>query len=143
MTAIDTNLLAYALRAGAMEHGGAVAALERLRTHPSGWGVPFPVLAEFWRVVTEPTGSARVATGAEAALFLERLWQAGAQAWFPFPGLERTLTAAARQLRVQGARVFDLQIALIARENGAREIWTHDAGFVTVAGLRVHDPLAE
>lgn len=48
----------------------------------------------------------------------------------------------ARRLGVRGARIFDLQIALIARDNGARELWTHDAGFVTVPGLRVWDPLA-
>lgn len=142
MIAIDTNLLAYTLRAGAPEHPGAVAALNEARGDPMGWGVPFPVLAEFWRVVTEPTSSARIASGAEAAQFLEGLWRAGAHAWFPFSGLEQSLAKMARQLNVRGARIFDLQIALIARENGAREIWTHDSGFVTVPGLRLRDPLA-
>ena len=39
-------------------------------------------------------------------------------------------------------RLFDLQIALTAVENGAREIWTHDRNFLSLPGLRVRDPLA-
>ena len=46
------------------------------------------------------------------------------------------------ELDVAGARVFDLQIALTAFENGAAELWTHDQGFTRVPGLRFVDPLA-
>jgi predicted nucleic acid-binding protein len=38
-------------------------------------------------------------------------------------------------------QIFDLQIAVIAQEAGAREIWTHDQGFLSLPGLRVVDPL--
>jgi hypothetical protein len=38
--------------------------------------------------------------------------------------------------------VFDLQIALCAFEGGAREIWSHDARFVTIPGLRLVKALA-
>jgi len=51
--------------------------------------------------------------------------------------------ALADELEVCGARIFDLQIALIAFEEGATELWTHDRGFASVPGLRVVDPLAE
>jgi predicted nucleic acid-binding protein len=44
-------------------------------------------------------------------------------------------------LKIAGARVFDLQIALIALENGATEIWSHDRAFAGVPGLQVRDPL--
>jgi predicted nucleic acid-binding protein len=44
---------------------------------------------------------------------------------------------------IRGPRIFDLQIGMIALENGARELWTHDAGFVAVPGLKVRDPLLE
>jgi predicted nucleic acid-binding protein len=47
----------------------------------------------------------------------------------------------ARQWRVCGARIFDLQIAMIAAENGATQIWTHDRAFVSIPGLRAVDPL--
>jgi predicted nucleic acid-binding protein len=42
---------------------------------------------------------------------------------------------------VTGPRVFDLQIALAAIDNGATELWTHDTHFVQVPGLRVVYPL--
>jgi len=48
----------------------------------------------------------------------------------------------ASSLKVHGRRIFDLQIAAIALEHGAREIWTHDRNFVSVPGVKVHDPLA-
>ena len=48
----------------------------------------------------------------------------------------------AAHLRIGGNRVFDLQIALCAFEGGARELWSHDARFVTVPGLRLVHALA-
>jgi predicted nucleic acid-binding protein len=42
---------------------------------------------------------------------------------------------------VSGPRIFDLQIALTACEGGATELWTHDAAFIAVPGLRVSDAL--
>ncbi|MDH3401977.1 MAG: hypothetical protein OES32_00815 [Acidobacteriota bacterium] len=45
-------------------------------------------------------------------------------------------------LDVTGTRVFDLQIALTAFDNGAAEIWTRDRGFRSVPGLTAIDPLA-
>jgi predicted nucleic acid-binding protein len=38
--------------------------------------------------------------------------------------------------------VYDLQIALIALENGATEIWSHDRAFTSLPGLLVRDPLS-
>jgi len=63
------------------------------------------------------------------------VWQAG-----PDSGLR--LMRIAGRLGILGARVFDLQIALAAFENGAKEIWSHDREFVAVPGLAVVDPLA-
>jgi predicted nucleic acid-binding protein len=54
---------------------------------------------------------------------------------------ERLLSWAVR-LNVSGRRIYDLQIALTALDNGAEEIWTHDRQFVTVPGLLVRDPLS-
>jgi predicted nucleic acid-binding protein len=44
-------------------------------------------------------------------------------------------------MKISGARVFDLQIALTALENGATELWSHDRGFAGLPGLLVRDPL--
>jgi len=40
MIALDTNLLIYAHRAGAPEHEGARAAIERLVDEGGAWGIP-------------------------------------------------------------------------------------------------------
>ena len=59
----------------------------------------------------------------------------------PGPDFKNRFLRLADALGVTGPRVFDLQIALIALENGAREIWTHDQNFLSTKGLRVYDPL--
>lgn len=141
--AIDTNLLVYAHRSAAPLHMPARRAIEAAARDPRGWGIALPGLAEFWSVVTHPAAPGRPSSGPTAAAFIESLvrdggaaiWVAGARFW------ER-LARAAVDLRVRGARIFDLQIALTALDNGAREIWTHDTAFVAPAGLKVIDPLA-
>lgn len=142
MIAVDTNLLVYARRGAVPEHAGAVAALEAAGADPGGWGIPLPVVAEFWRVVTGPAAGTRPAKPDSVSAFLDDLWRAGARVLYPASGFERQLAAMAQRLDVRGQRIFDLQIALIAHENGVRELWTHDAGFVVVPGLRLRDPLA-
>jgi len=78
----------------------------------------------------------------EARAFLTTLLtDGGAQICLPGPGFADRLLAAARQLKINGPHIFDLQIAVIALEHGATEIWTHDRNFVSVPGLPVHDPL--
>lgn len=139
--AIDTNLLVYARRGATPEHSAAIAALEQARRHPAGWGIPIPVIAEFWSVVTGPGAVPHPASPASAAAFLNDLWRAGALAWAPALEFERRLAAEAAARNVRGARMFDLQIGLIALEHGASELWTHDAGFLKISGLRIRDPL--
>jgi predicted nucleic acid-binding protein len=64
MIAVDTNLLVYAHRARTREHAAARRAIERAAAHAAGWGLPLPVLAEFWAVVTHPSAAGRPSTGA-------------------------------------------------------------------------------
>ena len=47
----------------------------------------------------------------------------------------------ASNMKIAGTRVYDLQIALIALENGATELWSHDRAFAGLPGLLVRDPL--
>ena len=142
MIAIDTNLLIYAHRAALPEHGRARRAIEGASRDPSGWGIPLPCIAEFWSVVTHPSSRGGPSTGEQAREFVAALVVgAGARLWMPGDGFWNRLTQLAAELGVQGARVFDLQIALTAFDNGASEIWTHDRHFVSMAGLRVRDPL--
>ena len=141
MIALDTNLLVYAHRARAPQHASARRAIEQAAVHPRGWGFAAGALPEFWSVVTHPASEGRPSTPAQAAAFVRALTDAGATVWLPGPGFGERLLQTAADLDISGPRVFDLQIALTAFEGGATEIWTHDHAFVTVPGLRIHDPL--
>jgi predicted nucleic acid-binding protein len=141
--AVDTNLLVYAHRASTPEHAAARHALERAAADPRGWGVPFPCVAEFWSVVTHPSATGRPSSSVEATGFLHALVVDGECAiWTPREGFPARLVREASRLGVRGPRVFDLQIALVAIEAGATEIWSHDAAFLVAHGLKVLDPLA-
>jgi len=139
--ALDTNLLVYAHRSATAEHKAARAAIERAAASDR-WGFAAPVVAEFWSVATHPSASGRPSTPKEALRFLAALADAGAHVWSPGTGFGLRLAQLAADLRVSGNRVFDLQIALCAFEGGARELWSHDARFVTIPGLRLVSPLA-
>jgi hypothetical protein len=141
MIAIDTNLLVYAHRARTPQHKRARTAIESAAAHPRGWGFAGAVLPEFWAVVTHPASEGRPSTPAEAAAFVRALTDAGAMVWLPGRCFGERLLQTAADLEVSGPRIFDLQIALSAFEGGATDLWTHDAAFVTVPGLRVSDPL--
>ena len=141
MIAIDTNVLVYAHRQRTPQHRRARKAIERAAAHPRGWGFSAAVLPEFWSVVTHPASEGRPSTPTEAARFVRALTDAGALVWLPGPGFGERLLQSAEALAVSGPRIFDLQIALTSFEGGATELWTHDAAFVSVPGLRVIDPL--
>jgi toxin-antitoxin system PIN domain toxin len=142
MIAIDTNLLVYAQRRGTPEHLRARKAIERASSDPRGWGIPWPCIAEFWCVVTHPASSGGPSPAKEARGFLQALsGSGGATVWTPGTGFWDRLTKLAADLKIGGARIFDLQIALVAIENGATELWSHDRAFVGLPGLLVRDPL--
>ncbi|MFQ5739030.1 MAG: type II toxin-antitoxin system VapC family toxin [Acidobacteriota bacterium] len=142
MIAIDTNLLVYAHRAATEEHERARQVLLEAARHPSGWGFALPVVAEFWAVVTHPRASGRPSSPQEAQGFIEALVRGGrAQIWTPNSGFVERLMSTAQSLGTTGVRIFDLQIALISREAGARQLWTHDSGFAAPPGIRALDPL--
>ncbi len=142
MIAIDTNLLVYAQRRHTPEHRAARRAIERASADRRGWGIPLSCIAEFWCVVTHPASSGGPSPAKEARGFLHELMaNGGANVWTPGTGFWGRLTQLASDLKIAGPRVFDLQIALIAFENGATELWSHDRGFGVLPGLVVRDPL--
>ncbi len=141
MIAVDTNILVYAHRARVPEHRAALRALERARRDPRGWGVALRSVVEFWSVVTHPAARGRPSSPAEAHAFFETLTRdAGGRVWLPGERFREHLLALAARLEVRGPRIFDLEIALTAFENGASELWTLDGHFVTVPGLEVRRP---
>lgn len=142
MIAIDTNLLIYAHRAGCPENRAARRAIQEASSDSRGWGIALPSIAEFWSIVTHGNLPGGASPSKQAHGFLQALiLQSGAAVFVPREGFWERLTRLATGLNVQGSRIFDLQIGLTAFENGASEIWTHDARFTTLPGLPVHDPL--
>jgi len=139
--ALDTSLLVYAHRSRVPEHQAARKAVERAAAGADGWGIAAPTLPEFWGIVTHPAATGRSSTPGQASAFIRALVSAGAQLWLPGPGFAERLLQVAADLHVTGPRIFDLQIALVAFDNGATELWTHDRHFVKFPGLTVHDPL--
>ena len=141
MIAIDTNLLVYAHRSRTPQHRAARRAIERAAAQ-GPWGFAVASLAEFWAVVTHPSSEGRPSTPAEASAYLRALADAGAEIWEPGAGFGARLAQLAVDLEVSGPRVFDLQIALTAFERGATDLWSADARFVRLPGLRLHNPLS-
>jgi predicted nucleic acid-binding protein len=119
----------------------AQRAIEKPCGNPKGWAIPAFCAAEFWAVVTDPSGSPRPSQAGEARAFLAELGAAGAKVLYPHDGFMERLAQLASNLKIQGLRIFDLQIALVSFEGGASEIWTHDRHFASLPGLPARDPL--
>ena len=93
-------------------------------------------------VVTHPSCVGGPSRAEEAAGFLASLVSTGgARILGAEASLGSRLVRAALERRIAGPRIFDLQIALIGLDAGADTIWTHDAGFASLPGLAVVDPL--
>lgn len=92
--------------------------------------------------VTHPAAVDGPSPASAARDFLNSLLDEGpGTLWMPREPFWNRLVQLALDRKVTGPRIFDLQIALTAFDNGATEVWTHDRGFVTFPGLRVRDPL--
>jgi predicted nucleic acid-binding protein len=140
--ALDTNLLVFAHREGVPEHASARRAIERASEDPKGWGIALSTVGEFWMNVTHPAAAGGPSTPKQARDFLASLFEGGPGiVWMPREPFWTRFLQLASDLNVRGVRIFDLQIALTAFDNGATEIWTHDYDFVAFPGLAVHDPL--
>lgn len=142
MIAIDTNLLIYAHREKAPEHKGAKQAIQDAVNSNKGCGITLPSISEFWSIVTNKNLINHPSSTKEAQEFIVGLCEDGEmQIWEPHSDFSARLIQLASDLKIVGTRIFDLQIALIAFENGATELWTHDKDFIEFPGLRKKDPL--
>lgn len=141
MIVLDTNILIYAHRSGTSEHQAARQAVEQAYAQ-GACGIALPSIAEFWSIVTHPKSVGGPSKPQEAQSFIDALVnELGFHICLPGLDFSQRLMQLAGDLGITGIRIFDLQIALIALENSATHIWTHDRNFVGVPGLKIHDPI--
>jgi toxin-antitoxin system PIN domain toxin len=139
--AVDTNILVYARRQEAPQHREALALLTELAEGERSWGLPWPCVYEFLRVVTHP----RVfdpPTNLDTAL--EDLDSLFSSPWIVLLGegpahtehLRRTVSSG----RATGNLAHDAHIAALCMEHGVHELLSADRDFNRFPGLNVRDP---
>ena len=142
MIAVDTNILVYAHRRDIPLHGEALQSIADLAEGAGPWAIPWPCIAEFVAVVTNPRIFAKPTPLATA---LEQV-----DAWLTSPSVvllsegdrfwERfrpTLEAG----RVAGGQVHVGRVASLCIAHGVRVLWTADRDFGRFTGLRTRNPL--
>jgi len=109
---------------------------------PGAWAIPWPCVAEFVAVVTNPRifvkatplGTALDQVEASLASPTAVRLSEGDGFW---PDFRRTLEAG----RISGGQVHDGRVAALCIAHGVRELWTADRDFGRFAGLRARNPL--
>jgi len=143
--AVDTNVLVNAHRRDSKHHQRCSAALRAIAASGQPWALPWPCIAEFVCVVTNPGLFKSPSTGLEAADQV--------RAWRAVPTC-RLLTETGRteetffQLldaseHVIGPRVYDARIAAICLDHGVTELWTADRDYHRFPRLRTRNPVLE
>jgi toxin-antitoxin system PIN domain toxin len=139
--ALDTNILVYARRQESAHHAAARALLKRLAEGDEPWGLPWPCIYEFLRVVTHPrvfdppTDSRVALDDLESLLDSPSLTLMGEG-----PSHPAHLRQAVEAGGAAGNIVHDAHIAALVVEHGASELWTTDRDFSRFPGLRVRNP---
>jgi uncharacterized protein len=141
--AVDTNLLVYAHRADLPVNQLAFSRVAELVDGTERWAIPWPCIAEFMCVVTNPRLFAIPTPRLDAIDQIEAWLEAGpvllAETPRGWDHLREQITVAA----VQGPCVYDARIAAICLDHGVRELWTADRDFSAFPKLRTRNPLLD
>jgi uncharacterized protein len=140
---LDTNLLVYAHRADAPQHGRALAALHPTVEGSLGpVGIPWPCLHEFLAVVTRPLWG-RPMPISDAIESLRRMLASPAVEPLAETTDHLEILAGICPPELAGGRVHDARIAAICLGHGVRELWSADRDFGAFPRLRVRNPLVD
>ena len=144
MIAVDTNLLVYSHRADSPFHQAAKELVERLRTQPAAWAIPWPCVHEFMSIVTHPA-IFRSPTPLATALAAVDAWLAAGNLNLlsESEGYWERLRQLATAARLKGPRIHDARIAALCLHHGARELWTADRDFSAFPQLTTVNPLVK
>lgn len=142
MIAVDTNVLVYAHRRDSPFFDRARTVLSGLADDGEQWSIPWPVLAEFYCVTTNPKLFDRPSTPEQAVNQID--------IWTEAPGLTvlgetRATWVVLRGVleagSIRGPLVYDARIAAICLSHGVRELWTADRDYGRFPALRTRNPL--
>jgi uncharacterized protein len=139
--ALDTNILVFARRQETAHHRRAKELLVELAEGDSPWGLPWPCVYEFVRVVTHP----RVfdpPTPLDAVLEdLESLFQSPSVIFLgEGPTHPAHLRRVVRDGRATGNLAHDAHIAALCIEHGVSELLSADRDMSRFPGLVARDP---
>ena len=144
MKAIDTNILLYARRKESPQHQRALALLRELSEGSATWGLPWPCIAEFLRVITHPrfydppSPLDRVLRDLRSLLDSPSLVILGETDRHSEIFLE-----AVEKFQVRGNLIFDAKIYALCREHGVSEFLTADRDFLQFKELKVTNPFTD
>ena len=142
MIALDTGILAAAVNRFAPAHARAAEVVEQLVNGEREWALPWRVVHEVLALITHPHAVARPLRPSEAWGFLG-LVIASPAARLLAPG-PRHAEALVETLAAAGAErglPTGLEIAVVLREHGVRELLSADPGMRRYPFLSVTDPL--
>jgi toxin-antitoxin system PIN domain toxin len=141
--AIDTNVLVYARRAESVHHAAARALIAKFAEGTTPWGLPWPVVYEFVRVVTHtrvfdpPSPLDAVLDDLESLLASPSLTMLGEG-----PAHVRHMSEQLREGAAAGNLAHDAHIAALLVEHGVKELLTADRDFARFPKVRATNPFA-
>lgn len=142
MIAVDTSVLALALNRFAPEHARASRLVEGLVNGDRPWALPWPALHELLVRVTHRHSVARPLPPRDAAGFVDLLLASPTVAALgPTPRHMAVLQEVLGALGDPTVVPPGLELAVVLREHGVRELLTTDSGMRRYPHLIVTDPL--
>jgi uncharacterized protein len=144
MIALDTNILVYAHRREYPQHKPVTHAMAGLAVSGDPWGLPWPCVAEFVCVVTNPRYLPNPSS-IEVAVDQVRAWrEVPSCLLLTETGVtEETFFRLIAQGGAVGPLVYDARIAAICQDHGVQELWTTDRDFSRFPKLRTFNPVEE
>jgi toxin-antitoxin system PIN domain toxin len=144
LIALDTNILVYARREETPFHRQAYNLLKELASGGDPWGLPWPCVYEFLRIVTHPRVFDPPTRLEDAVEDLESLFKSPSLVLLgEGPAHPSHLGRAIRGGHASGNLVHDAHIAALAIEHGVQELWTIDRDFARFPGLRIRNPFVK
>ena len=133
----------YARRHESPHHPAARRLLQALAEGDETWGLPWPCVYEFLRVVTHPRVFDPPTKLEIAVEDLESLFDSPSLTLLgEGPSHPKHLRGMVLEAQALGNLAHDAHIAALAAEHGVRELWTTDKDFTRFPGIVCVNPFA-